>query len=227
MTATIIAIDSSTSACSVALQSNGSITQRFEVGSNIHSQRLLPMVSDLLSAAGIEVAQLDAVAVGQGPGSFTGLRIGVGVAQGLAYGAGCQMIGISSLAALAVQSEHDGVIMAGIDARMQEIYWGLYRKSGDLLEPLGPNQVSPPSEVPIAQANVLIGNAWPVYESKFEAAVLQNCHQLRDILYPTAKAILCLAVPAFDRGELLTPIDFAPQYIRNDVAKKSSKMIRK
>lgn len=225
MTVTILAIDSSTSACSAALLFNGQITQRCEVGSNIHSQRLLLMVSDLLSSAGIEAEQLEAVAVGQGPGSFTGLRIGVGVAQGLAYGAGCPMIGVSSLAALAVQSEYDGVVMAGIDARMQEIYWGLYQKSGSAIQALQPDNVCQPVEVPIDKADTLIGNAWSIYESELETTALKKNNQ-SDILYPTAEAILNLAVPAYLKGEFVSPVDFAPQYVRNDVAKKSSKGIK-
>ena len=223
MAPTILAIDSSTNACSAALQLNGEIIQRYEVGNNIHSQRLLSMVSELLIEAQINVAQLNAIAVGQGPGSFTGLRIGVGVAQGLAYGAKCKMIGVSSLAALAIQSEQNGVVMAGIDARMQEIYWGLYQKDGNTVQPIGLNQVSPPAAVPIAEADVLIGNAWSVYQSELDAQALQGIGTVSEVNYPTAEALLRLAGPAYDNGELISPIEFAPQYIRNDVAKKSSK----
>jgi len=127
LTPHILAIETSTSACSVALGlGDDLIFKRSQVGNNIHSQVLLTMVQEVLEEASFSVNGLNAVAVGQGPGSFTGLRIGVGVAQGIAYGVGCPMIGVSSLMALAFQSREEGLVIAALDARMGEVYWGCY-----------------------------------------------------------------------------------------------------
>jgi len=126
----LLAIETATSSCSAALSVDGEVCERIEVGQNIHSQVLLSMINELFQESALEVGQLDAVAVGQGPGSFTGLRIGIGVAQGIAYGADCPMIGVSSLDALALQAATDGRVLATIDARMGEIYWGVAALSG-------------------------------------------------------------------------------------------------
>ena len=112
----ILAIETATSSCSVALNHQEGVLVRHEVGNNVHSKVLLEMVQDVLNEAGLKADDIDAVAVGQGPGSFTGLRIGVGVAQGIAYGIDAPMIGLSSLDALANQAPNDGRIIAGIDA---------------------------------------------------------------------------------------------------------------
>ena len=101
----ILAIETATSSCSAALRIDGEVVIRNEIGNNLHSQVLLGMVESLLVQAKLDAQALEAVAVGQGPGSFTGLRIGVGVGQGLAFGANCPMIGVSSLDALALQAE--------------------------------------------------------------------------------------------------------------------------
>ena len=117
----ILALETATSCCSVALRIDGDIVQRSEVGNNIHSKVLLGMVESLLLEASITAQNIEAVAVGQGPGSFTGLRIGVGVGQGLAFGANCPMIGVSSLDALALQAQRSGPVISAIDARMGEV----------------------------------------------------------------------------------------------------------
>ena len=119
----ILAIETATSSCSVALSVGDLMFERSEIGNNIHSQKLLSMIEAVLSESQINVSDLNAVAVGQGPGFFTGLRIGIGVAQGIAYGVNCKMLGISSLAALAQQALDKGYVIAGIDARMNEVYW--------------------------------------------------------------------------------------------------------
>ena len=150
MLPTILAIETATACCSVALSHQGELSERSLVGNNVHSQVLLEMVQDLLQLAAISVNDLDAVAVGQGPGSFTGLRIGVGVAQGIAYGADCPMIAVSSLDALAIRAPSDGVVLAGIDARMGEVYWAEYSKNLNALERISALQVSPPEEVTVS-----------------------------------------------------------------------------
>lgn len=223
----ILAIETATSSCSVALRVNGDVVARSKIGNNIHSQVLLSMVEALLVDASLSPNELDAVAVGQGPGSFTGLRIGVGVGQGLAYGAGCSMIGISSLDALALQSQSDGVIIAGTDARMGEIFWCEYSKQGAQISRISELNVSAPEAVNISSTMTasLVGNAWTEYWPRLSAGFIGSVNHQKDIIHPCAGALLMLAETKYKAGELISPISFAPIYVRDDVAKKSTKTL--
>lgn len=222
----ILAIETATSSCSVAINTQQGVFVRHEVGSNVHSKVLLEMVQDLLGQTSLTVSDVNAVAVGQGPGSFTGLRIGVGVAQGIAYGINAPMIGISSLDALANQSSEQGSVIAGIDARMGEVYWCEYLKNSDGVSRVGELRVTPPEDI-IGHDKTsklqLLGNAWTEYHDRFSDTLLENSNVDESQVYPMADSLLSLAQKAYQKGELINPLDFAPQYVRNDVAKKSSK----
>jgi tRNA threonylcarbamoyladenosine biosynthesis protein TsaB len=223
--ATILAIETATSSCSVALSHGNLVFQRAKVGSNIHSQVLLTMVQEVLAQASLELRDIDAVAVGQGPGSFTGLRIGVGVAQGLAYGVNCPMIGVSSLDALAHQANVDGHVIAAIDARMGEIYCCQYRNVAGQLQRLNELEVLKPAVVNMtANQSIdvfLVGNAWSEYWQEFDVELLQRAIHLGKIVYPSAVSILHLAQSKYRVKETVCAADFAPEYVRNDVAKKA------
>lgn len=217
----MLAIETATPSCSVALMINDQLTSCAEIGNNIHSQVLLSMVDSLLSKAGIEVDLLNAVAVGQGPGSFTGLRIGVGVAQGIAYGANCPMVGISSLDALAHQAPSDGPVVAGIDARMGEIYWCEYVKKNNTVDRVTEVSVTSPADISVQQtAPQWLGNAWGVYKGQFSDALNVVCPD-DSFYYPNAASLMDLARAAYQHGQVIAPMDFAPDYVRNEVAKKS------
>ncbi len=126
----ILALDTATEACSAALRIGSETIERFEVLGRGHAERLLPMVQEVLAEGGVALSALDAIAFGRGPGSFTGLRIGAGVTQGLAYGAGLRVVPVSDLAALAAQaavSSGQPNILACLDARMAQVYWGSLR----------------------------------------------------------------------------------------------------
>jgi tRNA threonylcarbamoyladenosine biosynthesis protein TsaB len=219
----ILAIETATSSCSVALSAAGQVLSRTEVGSNIHSQVVLQMVREVLDEAELRVKELEAVAVGQGPGSFTGLRIGVGVAQGIAYGAACSMIGVSSLDALANQAAGLGPVIAAIDARMGEVYWCEYIKSAGTVTRQCQLQVSAPQRLTsVAQSDVqLVGNAWEEYKGQFNAELLARATVDTSQVYPSAVSMLELAKQSFAQGHIINPVDFAPEYVRNNVAKKS------
>lgn len=127
MSTRILAIDTATEACSVALWNNGEKHALFEICPREHTQRILPMVQQVLAESGVTLNQLDALAFGRGPGSFTGVRIGIGIAQGLAMGAELPMIGVSTLATMAqgaFRVTGATQVLAAIDARMGEVYWG-------------------------------------------------------------------------------------------------------
>lgn len=123
----LLALDSSSNACSAALLYDGAVTHRWEMAPRGHMQRLLPMADELLQAAGISVAQLEGIAFGRGPGSFTGLRVATGIVQGLAWGTDLPVIPVSTLAAIAAgfarqQPQFEGRLLVAVDARMDELY---------------------------------------------------------------------------------------------------------
>lgn len=216
----VLAIETATPACSAALRIDGEVQQQIEVGNNIHSQRVLQMVAELLQSAGLAAADLDAVAVGRGPGSFTGLRIGVGVAQGIAYGAVCPMIGVSSLRAMVARLEDCAPVVAGIDARMGQIYWARYDKSSTAILVHGETQVSAPAAVDYVAGQVLVGNAWEEYRDQLGADFWENSELRSDINFPRAAEILTLAEIKYANKELIDPARFAPHYVRDNVANK-------
>ncbi|GGZ98430.1 tRNA threonylcarbamoyladenosine biosynthesis protein TsaB [Arenicella chitinivorans] len=217
----ILAIETATANCSVAVNSGSAVYQRQEIGQNVHSRVVLSLVEAVLGDAGISVSELDAVAVSEGPGSFTGLRIGIGVAQGLAYGAQCPMIGVSSLDALALQAEILGRVKAGIDARMGEIYWRDYNVAEDGLEYLGPAQVSEPQVTGVDATWCLVGNGWAAHANQFEAMGVSVADMSESHLYPTAARLLKLAHTKFIAGELVDAAQFVPVYVRDNVARKA------
>jgi len=240
--AKILAIETATNACSVALGFAGQTFHRQAVGNNIHSQLLLGMVEEILQEGGLPARDIDAVAVGKGPGSFTGLRIGVGVAQGLAYGAGCPMIGVSSLDALAhmsvlengtddlfLETKLAGKLLAGTDARMGEIYWCCYKREEaqqhQKWQALQDQVVTKPAglQVPNDEKLILVGNAWEAYRSELGEEFFNNAVHLEHLLFPDALGVMALAEEKYLCGDWQAAVDFAPDYVRNNVAKKSQK----
>src|SRR5690606_23380921 len=128
-----LALDSSTEACSVALIDGDVLCERYIDAPREHTLHLLPMVDAVLAGRGLRLRDLHAVAFARGPGSFTGLRICLGLVQGLAFGAQLPVIPVSTLAALAqtvAQQQPGAFILSAIDARMDEVYWGLFRVNG-------------------------------------------------------------------------------------------------
>ncbi|RBP51616.1 tRNA (adenosine(37)-N6)-threonylcarbamoyltransferase complex dimerization subunit type 1 TsaB [Arenicella xantha] len=223
--AIILAIDTATSACSVAIRVNGVTYERFEVGSNVHSKVLLAMVQSVLQEAQLSVAELDAVAVSQGPGSFTGLRIGVGVAQGIAYGCGCPMIGVSSLETLAWQAAVDGLVIAGIDARMGEIYWCQFLVEDGSVSQLGNAKVSAPADIALSSDALLVGNAWLEYAELLSLTESDGLNVLKGVELPRASASLDFAQAQYLAHKTVAAADFAPIYVRDNVAKKAKSQI--
>jgi tRNA threonylcarbamoyladenosine biosynthesis protein TsaB len=188
---------------------------------------LLQMLDDVLLEAQLQRAQIDTVAVSHGPGSFTGLRIGVGVAQGLAYATGCSMIGVSSLQALAHQAgKHTTPVVTGLDARMGEVYWGEFDCSEKGLRQMHPLSVASPEQfelelrkLELGSEYVMVGNAWTEYRDRLTPDLVQRC-SFPDVQYPIASAILAVAESGMEARQ--SPLQFAPIYVRDNVAKKSA-----
>ncbi|KJG14957.1 tRNA (adenosine(37)-N6)-threonylcarbamoyltransferase complex dimerization subunit type 1 TsaB [Photobacterium iliopiscarium] len=227
MSTKILAVDTATENCSVALMIGDDVISRCEYAPREHTTKILPMIDAVLVDAGIKLKQLDALAYGRGPGSFTGVRIGIGIAQGLAFGANLPMIGVSTLAAMAQgsfrlhQADH---VLTAIDARMGELYWGQYQRKtdGDWLL-LGNEQVVAPD---VLLANVQADtNTWLTAGTGWEAypellTQLPFNAQLGSVLYPDSQDMVHLAKYAFARGEIVTAEAASPVYLRDTVTWK-------
>ena len=219
----ILALETSTEYCSVALWQDGVIIGKSELVGQKHSEILMAMLDSVLQEAGVKLKQLDGIAYGEGPGSFTGVRIACGVTQGLALGANLPVVGICTLQAVAQGSGKDKVI-AALDARMAEVYFAVYEKRAGqwhtICEPcLCLSQSTPAVE----------GADWQGAGSGFAAhgAVLQAHYagQLSAIdanCVPQASAIAELAAPLFAAGKGQDAALAMPLYLRDKVALKTS-----
>jgi tRNA threonylcarbamoyladenosine biosynthesis protein TsaB len=220
----ILIIDTATEACSVALEVNKHVFNRFEVCPQQHSQRILPMIDDVLKEASVTLQDLDYLAFGRGPGSFTGVRIATGVMQGLALGTGHKVLGISTLAAMAQQAymqNKSEQVCAAIDARMSEVYFGQYQLKQNVMALIGEEQVIPPEEaLVLLNSNVEmagVGTGWQAYP---ELNVAANVDVLTGILYPNAVYMLPLAKALIAAGHAVEVEDIQPVYLRDKVTWK-------
>ena len=217
---TLLALDTATEACSVALLHEGQVFSHYEVIPRLHAQKLLPMIQQVLAQAGIAAGALDATAFGRGPGAFTGVRIAIGVVQGLAFALDRPVLGISNLAALAqgaLRRHGEARVAAAIDARMDEVYWGCYQEQAGEMRLCGAEAVLPPHAVRLPADNLEgwygAGTGWgyadrlAVTPRHFDAAAL-----------PHAEDVLALATFAWARGEAVQADQAQPVYLRDNVA---------
>lgn len=219
----ILAVETSTEYCSVALWQDGAVSERCELVGQKHSELLMAMLDDLLKAAGVSLARLDGVAFGKGPGSFTGVRIACGVAQGLALGAKLGVVGVCTLQALAQACSHDKVI-AALDARMGEIYLAAYeRKNGEWYT------VVEPCLCKIENAPLLTGEGWfgagsgfAVHDAALSARYIRQLAAVDAQAVPQAAAIAQLAAIEFANGNAVDAALALPLYLRDKVALKTS-----
>jgi len=218
---TLLAIETSTESCSAALLHEGALIERSELAPRRHAELILPMIESVLDEAGVSRRQLDAVAVGRGPGAFTGVRLGVSVAQGLALGLDIPVVPVSSLAALAQDASACAgeTILALIDARMGEIYAGSFRRGGDgLVEAISEETVGLASDLVLPRAGCIVGSGWIAYADVL-AARLPVASKIADgARYPQARAIALLAATQFAAGHGVAPEQALPVYLRDKVA---------
>ncbi|HEX7370781.1 MAG TPA: tRNA (adenosine(37)-N6)-threonylcarbamoyltransferase complex dimerization subunit type 1 TsaB [Rhodanobacteraceae bacterium] len=218
----LLAIETSTEACSVALLQDDHILDRSELAPRRHAELVLPMAEELLAEAGIARSQLDAIAVGQGPGAFTGVRLAISVAQGLAFALDIPVLPISSLAALAMQAPSNGAaILAAIDARREEIYAGTFRHgANNLVEPLDRERVLAASDLnlPSADAWNVLGTGWGAYANAIHERLPAPPRWTDGTRYPQACDVARLAGPQFAAGKGVAPEDALPVYLRDKVA---------
>lgn len=225
----ILAIETATEACSAALMIDGVCEERYRLAPREHNLLILPMIESLLAEAELAVTNLDAIAFGCGPGSFTGVRVATGVTQGIALGAGLPVIPVSTLAALAedaLEGQTSGCAYPCIDARMSEVYWGVYCRTPEGgLELSGAEAVLPPSDIPVTEGcqGTGTGSGWMTYEAILTARLGNRLNGILPDRFPRAAAIARLAVRDHALGRLVLPEEALPVYLRNDVAKKSTK----
>lgn len=214
----ILAVDTSTPLASVALLYGETLIWRETNGVKTHSEMVLPMVQTVLSEAGITLAQCDALAIGVGPGSFTGVRTACGVAQGLSYGANLPVVPVVTLAAMAEACrEATGAqeVLTILDAQMREVYWAQYRFSNGWQEVIAPTLSAPvaviPEGMPRACGNGLASYAQAFAERDFAQDAMPE-------IMPHAKQVARLGLSLFEQGNTLAPQEVQPIYLRNKVA---------
>ena len=234
---TLLALDTATEACSVALLHGGEKTHLAQFAQREHTKHILPMVDEILAQAGITLHQVDALVFGRGPGSFTGVRVGAAIAQGLALGADLPVIPISNLTAMAqaafelYQAEN---VAAAIDARMNEVYFSQLvreKKCTDfgqffVWKNLIPEQVCSPEKALVQLANstalniatstaLRVGTGWNAYAQFATKGLIGS-----DIELPDARYMLELARVEWLQQKTISALEIEPIYLRNEVTWK-------
>ncbi len=225
----ILALETSTEYCSVALWQDGTVSERCELVGQKHSEVLMSMLDALLREAGVTVKQVDGIAFGKGPGSFTGARIACGVAQGLAFGANLSVVGVCTLQALAEASGKDKVI-AAIDARMGEMYLAVYEKrDGDWTAVIDPCLCKAESAPMVAGENWFgVGSGFamsspsPGGRGKLVQRYASQLIGVDEKAVPQASAVVRIGVRGFAQGAAVDAALALPLYLRDKVALKTS-----
>jgi len=214
----LLAIETATEACSVALSIDGEGRERFEIAPRRHSDLVLPWADELLAEAGIARAQLDAIAVGRGPGAFTGVRLAVALAQGMALALDLPVVPVSTLAVLAFPARaRNADVLAAIDARMGEVYLGWFR--GESLHSVGPEWMARPEVVDVeAAALVGVGSGFAAAEGVLAENLVGKLLLCDPVALPHAADLARLAELAYARGEAVAPDRVEPAYLRDKVA---------
>ncbi|MBI5658894.1 MAG: tRNA (adenosine(37)-N6)-threonylcarbamoyltransferase complex dimerization subunit type 1 TsaB [Nitrosomonadales bacterium] len=223
----ILALETSTEYCSVALWRDGDCTSRCELVGQKHSEVLIEMLDGLLRDEGTTLRQLDGIAFGAGPGSFTGVRIACGVAQGLALGAGLPVAGVSTLLALAQAAGRDKVI-AALDARMGEIYHAAYRKRAEEWVTVCEPGFCLPQAAPAVEGAGWFGtgSGFKMYEAVLDGRYAGQLAGMDRQAVPQAGAIAELAAVQFAAGQGVDAAQAVPVYLRDKVALKTSERER-
>jgi tRNA threonylcarbamoyladenosine biosynthesis protein TsaB len=223
----LLALDTSSLACSVALQDGTAIVARYEEQPREHTRLLLPMIREILRESGVPLAELDAIILGNGPGSFIGMRIAASVSQGLAYGAGLKIVPVSSLAAVAAEvfasSDADEVVVTQ-DAHMHEVYLGVFsRGTDDLPVPRVAERLHAQHAIEELDSDaghrVAAGAGWECYPALL-ANNLQRLGAVSAQLYPNARFLLGLGALGLAAGASIAPAKLTPAYLRQKVAEK-------
>jgi tRNA threonylcarbamoyladenosine biosynthesis protein TsaB len=218
----ILAIDTSTQICSVAIWQDGKIIERYEHKPQQHAQLILAMLEDLLKEAKLAKQQLDAIAYACGPGSFTGIRLGAAIVQAMAFSLALPVIPISSLLALAQTAYRIKgwqAILTVVDARMEEVYECRFKLAvNGLMQPCQSEQLTKPELISIDEQGYCgVGDGWAVYQKLLPAQILEVASEL----YPQAQDVAILAAEAYRHGKTLPALQALPSYLRDNMYKSS------
>ena len=223
----ILALDTCSECCSAALFYDGRLYEVSELTQRGHSELILGMMDKLFEQADTTISSVEAIAFGRGPGSFTGVRVGVSVAQGIAFARNIPVIPISSLAAVAQQgiylADTDRFAVA-IDARMGEIYCAHYKRVEKVVILLDEERVcSPINFLPINEKKTIgMGTGWRTYATELTRQFSAQLANIKPEAYPMASGIVELAQVEIAAGRLLPAEQALPVYLRDNVAKKKA-----
>nr|WP_255656603.1 tRNA (adenosine(37)-N6)-threonylcarbamoyltransferase complex dimerization subunit type 1 TsaB [Lysobacter lactosilyticus] len=216
----MLAFETATEACSVAVWVDGEVIERFDLAPRRHAELALPWADEVLHEAGVRRTELDAIAVGRGPGAFTGVRLAIAIAQGIALALDRPIVPVSTLAALALQARAPRVL-AAIDARMGEVYAAAYRCDGDNAIALDDERVVAPTAVVLpddANAWSGVGTGFDAVEGALRTTLDGRFARIDASALPHAADVARLAAQAFKRGEGVAPERIEPAYLRDNVA---------
>jgi tRNA threonylcarbamoyladenosine biosynthesis protein TsaB len=221
----LLAFETSTEALSVALSIDGEVRERFEIAPRRHAELALPWAEELLADAGLKRAQLDAIAVGRGPGAFTGVRLGIALVQGIALALDRPVVAISTLAALAMRADAHATdasrVFAAIDARMGEVYSAAFELRDGDARALSDERVSAPGDVVVpgeAGGWIGVGTGFAAAEHALSERLASRFVSIDATQLPHAADVARLAAKAFARGEAVAAERIEPAYLRNNVA---------
>lgn len=198
----LLAIDTATESCSAALWVNGKCYHRSTLQPRMHAELILPFIDELLQEAGIQKKDIQGLVVGQGPGAFTGVRIGVAVAQGMALALDIPVIAVSNLKTLAsyayqqLNTRNKKIILVATDARMNEVYWAKYEVQGNDIQPLSEEQVCSADSVDLIEIDAFIGSGFDVYP-ELQSYAEQNKMSFETKVYSQAKDMLLMVKEDF------------------------------
>mgnify|MGYP002778190955 CR=1 FL=1 len=224
--ATLLAFELATEACSVALLRQGALIARHEVAPRRHVELALPWADALLAEAGIARSQIDALAVGVGPGAFTGVRLAISLVQGIALGLDRPVLPVSTLAALAAPSVDDGRVLAAIDARMGELYLAEFHRDADGLPQASGGEVlrslagaaSALDALDAARPLVGVGTGFGAGGGAWFAPIAHRFTRIDAAALPTAAAVARIAARDLARGRAVPAERLEPTYLRDKVA---------
>lgn len=225
----LLAFETATEACSVALHVDGHVRERFEIAPRRHAELSLPWAEELLAEAGIARSQLDAIAISRGPGAFTGVRLAIALAQGIALAIDRPLVPVSTLKVVAASlvlpygTEPAGSkqrIFAAIDARMGEVYSGAFERDGADLLALSVETVLPPDAVVLPDDGRWhgAGTGFAALDGALQIRLQPQLASVDASVLPHASDLAQLATLAFARGEAVAPERVEPAYLRDNVA---------
>lgn len=224
MSLTILALDTATEACSVALRYQDQTFERYQIAPRQHTKLLLPFLQEILTEAEISLKQLDAIAFGCGPGSFTGLRVAASVVQGIAFAHDLPVLPISTLQAIAQGCYREFQLprmLIALDAAMQEIYLGCYHVKDQVMVAQAPEIVTAPQLVSIPGADVWFGagSGFDLYHEQLQQKLRLQLQQWFPHRYPRAYDIANLATIAYQQNKMVSAEQALPVYLRENFTK--------